>query len=194
MRAALAVLVCCALPAFAREAERTEAAGLRFLLPKSWERVQPTSPVRTMESRIPRARGDKEDGELILFQFGTATGGGVSDNVERWYAQFTQPDGRPSREAAIVSTRMVHGPSVKLIDLSGTFRPQLGPMEHSSKPGYRLLGAVVEGEGGPWFWRGAGTGRDDGQGQGRIRCVDRISRAGPLRSGFGATPAAEGAH
>jgi hypothetical protein len=155
-RSTVLFLAALAPPALAAETVRDEAVGLRFSVPKAWQRVERTSEVRAAQFRIPRAGKDSEDGELILFRFGTAKGGDVEDNVERWYAQFTQPDGRPSRDAAVVTTRTVGGLKVTVIDLSGTYMPQMGPMERAAKPGYRLLGAVVEGEGGPWFWRAVG--------------------------------------
>jgi hypothetical protein len=155
MRLVVAVALAVALPAFASE----EAAGLRFSVPKGWQRGQPSSPLAIVQLRIPRARGDDAGGEVVLFRFGDAKGGGLSDNVERWYSQFKQPDGRPSKEVAVVTTRTVHGLTVKTIDLSGTYRAQMGPMDNPSKPGYRLLGAVVEGHGDPWCWRAVGPAK-----------------------------------
>lgn len=161
MRVALPLLVAIAVAgAFVSDgACSDEVAGLRFSLPRGWSRVPAGSAILDAQFRIPRARHDKEDGELALFRFGEAKGGGVSDNVARWYSQFTQPDGRSSEDVALVSTRTVHGLNVKVIDLSGTYRQQMGPMEHPAKPGYRLFGAVVEGQGGPWFWRAVGPAK-----------------------------------
>lgn len=159
MRAVMPLVLALAASAFASDGVRTEAGGLVFSIPDRWERVRAASPLRAAQFRIPRERGDKDDGELILFLHGETKGGGAADNVERWYSQFTQPDGRPSKDAAVVSTRTVNGLDVKVIDVSGTFRPQMGPMEHRARPAYRLLGAVVEGEGGPWFLRAVGPAK-----------------------------------
>jgi hypothetical protein len=155
MRPAVVLLVGLAIPALAAEDARMEAVGLRFVVPRGWERVQPTSPMRGAQFRIPRAGRRQEDGELILFRFEERKGG-ISDFVTRWYEQFKQPDGRPSKEVASVTRRNVNGLSVQMIDLAGTYRAPMGPMEHPEKPGWRLLGAVVEGEGGPWYWRAVG--------------------------------------
>jgi hypothetical protein len=156
MRSAVPLLVAIVLGAFVSDGACSEVAGLRFSLPRGWDRVPVGSAILDAQFNIPRARHDKEDGELVLFRFGEAEGGGASDNVARWYSQFTQPDGRSSQDVAVVSTRAVRGFTVKVIDLSGTYRQQMGPMEHPTKPGYRLLAAVVEGSGGPWFWRAVG--------------------------------------
>jgi hypothetical protein len=133
---------------------------LRFSVPDDWQRVPSPSPLRVAQFTLPHARGDDEDGELILFTFEDPQGPRtLSDAVERWYSQFTQPDGRPSREVAVVTTRKMRDLDVKIVDLSGTYRAQMGPMEHPSRPGYRLLGAVVESQGGPWYWQAVGPSK-----------------------------------
>ena len=154
---AIALLVLLAVRALAADDGRMEkVVGLRFAVPAGWERVQATSPMRAAQFRIPRAGRGQEDGDLVLVRFDDPKGGEVSDFVARWYAQFTQPDGRPSKEAATATKQSVNGLSVEVIDLSGTYRPALGPMDHVEKPGWRLLGAVVRGDGGPWYLRAVG--------------------------------------
>jgi hypothetical protein len=149
-----AVLALAVAVATAGDASRTESAGLRFAVPTAWGRVPATSDVRAAQFRIPRAEGDPEDGELVLFFFGASKGGGVEDNLTRWYGQFTQPDGRPSRDAATLTIRTVRGLKVTAVDLAGTYAG-MGPGSQP-KPGMRLLAAIVEGSGGPWFWKAVG--------------------------------------
>jgi hypothetical protein len=157
MRPAVALLAVMAVRALAAEDGGLEVAGLRFAVPKGWERVPAASPMRAAQFRIPRAGRKQEDGELILFRYGAPEGGAATDLVERWYTQFTQPDGRSSKEAASVTRQSVNGLTVEVIDLSGTYHPAMGPMEHTEKPNWRLLGAVVEGDDrGPWYWRAVG--------------------------------------
>lgn len=137
---------------------RSEAANLRFTVPADWTRVPAPSDVRAGQWRIPRAAGDTEDGELILFFFGKGQGGRAEDNLERWYRQFTQADGRPSRDAAVVTIRTVHGLKVTSVDLAGTYSgATMAPGAAAKpKPGTRLLGAIVEGDDGPWFFKAIG--------------------------------------
>ena len=138
----------------AAESLHTEAAGIRFAVPRDWSRVPAPSDVRAAQYRIPRAAGDGEDGELVLFFFGKGQGGSAEDNLTRWYAQFTRPDGRASRDAATVTSRTVRGLRITAVDLPGTY---LGGTPGSApRPGFRLLAAVVEGEGGPWFFKAVG--------------------------------------
>jgi hypothetical protein len=144
--------------AAAAESTRTEAAGLRFAVPRAWTRVPAPSDVRAAQYTIPRAKGDVLDGELVLFHFGTGKGGSAEDNLNRWYGQFVQPDGRASRDAAVVTMRTVGGLKVTSVDLAGTYLGMQMPGGRAlePKPGFRLLAAVVEGPGGPWFLRALG--------------------------------------
>jgi hypothetical protein len=159
----LLVLVALAAPASAQTA-RTEAAGLRMTVPKAWTRVPAPSDMRAAQYRVPRAAGDGDDAELVLFFFGPGKGGSVQDNLNRWYGQFTPTDGRTSRDAATVATRTVGDLKVTTVDLAGTYAP--GPMGGPAagpKTGYRMLAAIVEGEGGPWFLKLIGPAATVGQ-------------------------------
>jgi hypothetical protein len=97
MRLAVALLLVLAAPALASEDVRTEAAGLRFTVPKGWERVPTASPMRAAQFRIPRAGGKQEDGEFIVFRFDVPKGGTTSDFVGRWYRSSRSPTGGPRR-------------------------------------------------------------------------------------------------
>jgi hypothetical protein len=132
---------------------RHEAAGLRFAVPGEWTRVPAPSDVRAAQYRIPRAGGDTDDGEIVLYFFGPNRGGGVDENVTRWYGQFSQPDGRASKDVAVRTTRKVRDLDVTLVDLSGTYAGMGGV---PPAPNRRMLAAVVEGKGGPWFWKAIG--------------------------------------
>ena len=151
----------------AAETMRHEAAGLRFSVPRTWTRVPAPSDVRAAQYNIPAAGGEAEDGELILFYFGQDKGGGVQDNLDRWYGQFTQTDGKPSKDAAVLTIRTVSGLRVTAVDLSGTYSAMAGPMQKAEpKAGYRMLGAIVEGNGGPWFFKATGPAATIGAAKG----------------------------
>src|SRR5450432_3402808 len=45
------------------------------------------------EFAIPASKGDSADGRLTVM----AAGGGIDANIDRWYGQFTQPDGASTR-------------------------------------------------------------------------------------------------
>ena len=135
---------------------RTEAANLRFAHPSEWTRVPAPSDMRAAQFRVPKAAGDADDAEAVLFFFGKGQGGGATDNLERWYRQMTQPDGKPSKDAGVVTIKTVNGLKITILDLPGTYQPMSAAGnagDATPKPGYRLLAAVVEGDSGPWFFR-----------------------------------------
>ena len=140
--------------AAAADTLHAEAAGLRFTVPREWSRVPAASEMRAAQYRIPRASADAEDGELVLFYFGEGKGGSSEDNLTRWYGQFTEPDGRPPRDVATVTSRTVHGLRVTALDLPGTYVG--GPSGSAPRAAFRLLAAVVEGKSGPWFFKAVG--------------------------------------
>jgi hypothetical protein len=128
-----------------------EDAGLRYAVQTDWVRVPAPSDMRAAQYRVPGAEG--KDAELVLFFFGKGQGGDAEANLERWYGQFTQPDGSASRDKAVVTIRTVNALKVTAVDLSGTYTAmgRGGPSQAATDQ--RMVAAVVEGEGGPWFLR-----------------------------------------
>jgi hypothetical protein len=158
MRAFFAIaLMAAAVSVASADPVRTQAAGLRFSHPGEWVRVPAPSDMRAAQFRVPRTGADTEDAEAVLFYFGAGQGGGTQENLERWYGQMTQPDGKPSKDAGIVTIKTVKGLKVTALDLAGTYKGMPAPGQPAvAKPGYRLLAAAIEGEGGPWFFRVVG--------------------------------------
>ena len=140
----------------AADVVKKEDAGLRYSLPTSWLRVPAPSDMRAAQYQIP-ASGEAAAGELVVFFFGEGQGGSADANLERWYDQFTQPDGSASRDAAVITKRTVNGLRITQLDLSGSYAasPRMGATA-GAKPGTRMLAAVIEGTGGPWFLRAVG--------------------------------------
>jgi hypothetical protein len=128
------------------------AAGLTFATPDGWRQSPPTSSMRVAEFVLPRAVGDGEDAQLIVYYFGGG-GGSVEANMQRWIGQIRQPDGKPSSEAAKKETRKVNGLSLTLVDVSGTYIAEMSPGagDHNNKMRFRLRAGVVETSKGPYF-------------------------------------------
>ena len=158
MRASLAIaLVAAFVSAASADPVRTQAAGLRFSHPSEWVRVPAPSDMRAAQFRVPKTGADTEDAEAVLFFFGPGQGGGTQENLDRWYGQMTQPDGKPSKDAGIVTIKTVKGIKVTALDLPGTYKGMPAPGQPAvAKSGYRLLAAAIEGPGGPWFFRVVG--------------------------------------
>ncbi len=157
-RLAIVLVALLVLPAAAADTVRTEAVRLRFSVPRAWIRVPAHSDERAAQWKLRRAVGDAEDGELVLFFFGKGEGGSVEENLDRWRALFILPEGRPRREAGVVTTRTARGLRVTKLDIAGTYKPPQTSdgLLPPTKRGHRMLAAMIDGETGPWFFRATG--------------------------------------
>lgn len=123
------------------------AGGIRWKVPASWVE-QPGSSMRVANYKVPGASADAA-GECAVFFFGPGQGGSVDANLERWARQF---EGNPIPDR---SERRVDGLPVTIARLAGTYLAPGGPMMQSQgkRPGYRLLGAIVEAPEGLVFFK-----------------------------------------
>jgi hypothetical protein len=128
------------------------AATLAYTTPPGWQKQPVASSMRVAEFALPRAQGDGEDAQLVVYYFG-GSGGSVDANLDRWVGQMQQPDGKPTSAVARKQTRTVNGLTVTLLDVSGTYVAEMAPgaSERHNKPNYRLRAGVVETTSGPYF-------------------------------------------
>ena len=131
-----------------------DAAGqegtVKFDMPANWQQQPPANQMRVAQATIPGAGGA---GDLVVFYFGPGGGGGVEANIQRWVDQMDPaPGSNPQPESF-----EVNGYHVTWIDVSGTLKPSnMGTGPTTEQPNSRLYGAVVEGPGGPWFFKATG--------------------------------------
>ena len=129
----------------AKEAAKDTGIALsdgRLLLKpaKGWLRKKPRNRIVEYEFAAPAVEGDKLDGRVTIM----GAGGSVEANIDRWIAQFTQPDRKSTRDRGTFKETKVAGQTVHLVDLSGTFRDQLGPFAPATmRDNYRMLGAII---------------------------------------------------
>lgn len=142
------------------------SAGLSWTPPASWKNAG-QKPMRVATYTVPAAGGDMEAGECAVYYFGQGQGGSVQANLDRWIGQFQQPNGKPSKDVAHTGKKTIHGLNVTTVDVSGTYTGMGGPMSptHTSKNGYRLLGAIVEGPEGAVFFKFTGPVKTVAAGQ-----------------------------
>ena len=125
---------------------------LKFTIPQGWISETPATASRKAQYKLPRAEGDSEDAQLVIYYFGGG-GGTPQANVDRWVGEFTGLDGKPASGSAKVTHKTINGIPLTLVDVSGTYASSMGSMmkgEHA-KSGIRLLGAIAESGNGPWF-------------------------------------------
>lgn len=130
-------------------------AGLKWTAPANWKN-EGSRPMRAATYAVSAAAGDKENSECVVYFFGEGQGGGVEQNIERWKNQFQGPGGKPAE--AQIRKRTVHGVPVTTIEASGAYTGMGGPMnpDRTPRPGYSMLGAILEGPGGNVFIKFAG--------------------------------------
>lgn len=127
------------------------AGGITWKAPKEWK-AQPARPMRAATYLLPSVGGG-EAPELAVFYFGKNQGGTVEANIERWAAQFDAAEGAP-RTPPKISKSKVNGLALTRVETRGIYNAAMGPMgPRTAKPGFRLLGAIVEGPEGPVFFK-----------------------------------------
>jgi hypothetical protein len=128
----------------AGDTARQAPSRLAFALPAAWVKETPSSGMRLAQAKIPGPAGPAE---LAIFFFGAGGGGTADANIDRWIGQIDQPAAPPKR-----GSFATHGLGVTWVEVAGTMKPStIGMGPATAQPGSRLLGAVVEGPGGPWF-------------------------------------------
>jgi hypothetical protein len=136
------------------------AAGLVFTAPPAWTSRPPASSMRVAEFIVPKAAGDAEDAEAIIYFFG-GSGGSVDANIDRWIGQMQQPDGSASKEKARRETLTINGLKVTTVDVAGTYVAEVRPgaTERHNKPAFRLRAAVIETPRGPYYIKMTGPAK-----------------------------------
>ena len=154
------ILLPAALIALASVQNAAPAAGLAFTAPSAWTSRPPASTMRVAEFVVPRAAGDSEDAEAIVYFFG-GSGGTAEANIDRWIGQMQQPDGSASKDKARREVLTINGLKVTTVDLAGTYVAEVRPgaTERHNKPDFRLRAAVVETPRGPYYIKMTGPAR-----------------------------------
>lgn len=130
-------------------------AGVSFTPPAHWQDLGEKG-MRKGQYRIDPVDGDQAQGEVNIFYFGPASGGGVEANLDRWIGQMVLPDGSDPSAAAVRSTFTAGGMPGHIVSLDGTYKSGGGrPMGGTTTmlEGYRLVGVVIEGPQGSLFFK-----------------------------------------
>lgn len=124
--------------------------GARVDRPEGWNFLAPSSSMRLAEAEIPGPAGPAL---LTVFFFGAGGGGGIDANLQRWAGQIEADPGAET----VRDNFEVNGYTISTISVAGTLSPsRMGGGPSEPTPGSRLLGAVIEGPGGPWFFKVTG--------------------------------------
>ncbi len=128
-----------------------QAGSLTYTAPSAWKSRPAASSMRVAEFVVPRAQGDPEDADVVIYFF-AGGGGSVEANIERWIGQFEAAGGGPAKPLGRNSFSV--GPlKVTTLDVNGTYvaetRPGSG--QRMNKPKFAMRAAIVETARGPYF-------------------------------------------
>lgn len=128
--------------------------GLSLSVPSEWEKGTPTNSMRVAQWVLPGPGGDAE---LVVFRF-PGGGGGIEENVARWKGQFQAPEGKTIDDVTQTKTVEVGGLKTTLVDVSGTYVAAVTPgaEEKHNDANQRMLAAIVEGSGDPFYFKAVG--------------------------------------
>jgi hypothetical protein len=139
----------------AQDTQAITAAGIKFQAPKSWKANPPRNTMRQAELVVAPVEGDKAPAELVLFVF-PGGAGSVQANVQRWEMQFRDAQGKTVRSKS-TEIKAKGGVPVTRVELEGTYvEPTFGQGDPTPKPGYRLLGGIVETPQSAYFFKMTG--------------------------------------
>lgn len=128
-----------------------KAAELAFKVPTEWETQPASSPMRVSQFVVPGPGGD---GEMVVFRFAGGAGG-IDANVARWKGQFVPPEGKTIDDLTKTSSFEAGTLKVTLVDITGHYsapeRP--GSPNMVDEPDHRMIAAIVEGAGDPFFFK-----------------------------------------
>ncbi len=123
----------------------SNAVDVTWTVPSAWSTEPNATGMRKATYKVARAAGDGDDATVSVIQ----AGGTVDANVERWYGQFNNVHDQKRNELRV-------GPlKVTVVEAHGTYTGG-GVMVGESpnpKPGWALLGAIVETSPQPYFFK-----------------------------------------
>jgi hypothetical protein len=146
-----AALMSASLPLAAAAPASFKAGELHFDRPESWAWIPTQSPMRKAQLAVPAASG--EPGEVVFFHFGASNGGGTQANVDRWFSQF---EGSRQEIKARTEEAKAGANKVTYVFAEGTYLSGMPGGPRTPKPGFAMLGAIVEDSGGFVFVRFTG--------------------------------------
>lgn len=133
-----------------------DAPGLRFDAPSAWQRSAPGGMrIAEFTAKPPDDMEKFDTASIVFFYFGPQGAGDVQANIDRWASLVLDKDGAPA--VPEIKSQEIEGLKVTTATLHGVYLSGPPQGEKTPKPGYTLVGAIVEGGAqGPVFIRMTG--------------------------------------
>ena len=160
-----------ARPPAAPAAARHALGPFTVVTPPEWTAKPFTSSMRAADYLVSAAPG--EEAELVIYYFGVDGAGSIDDNLDRWFGQFTQPDGRTSRDAAKIEKTTFAGQEAIVVSVSGHFSAaaMAGVSEAVDKDNQSMLAAIIASPKGPYYFRLLGASKTVDASAARFRAM-----------------------
>lgn len=127
----LSALAAAALCAAAGLAADVEIAGMKSKAPDGWKEEATSSEMRLAQFKLPKAEGDDEDAQLIVFYFKGGSGT-AEQNLKRQLAKFKPAEGKDAPEVKVDKIK-VGGHEAPYQDITGTYLQKKRPFDPSDK-------------------------------------------------------------
>ena len=143
---------------FAADGPTLTLEALKFTAPTGWIDVPVTSPMRkatwrtsaepshTRQPHDLSSQGQSDAAEISFFAFGKDQGGSVSENIQRWFSQFSESAAKGQSATVNVNNR-----TITFAKSEGTFTSGMPGGPTTPLPDYALCGAIIETESGAIF-------------------------------------------
>jgi hypothetical protein len=136
--------------------EAIDLGGLKSKIPDGWKLLEPSNKLRKYQISIPKAEGDKDNTELVVFFFGAGGGGETEANITRWKSQFIAPEGKTIDQVSKVEKYKVgKDADVVCLDISGTYKYKFPPNDprakEQRKENYRRFNVIFDTDKGAYF-------------------------------------------
>jgi hypothetical protein len=149
----LVAVVAAGMLTFPALAGDLELGGMKAKVPAGWKEEAPTSNMRLTQFKLPKAEGDSEDAELIVFFFKSGSGS-AEDNLKRQLAKFKPLEGKDKVEAKLEKIK-IGKYEAQYQDITGTFLSKSRPADPAAKvtekTNYRQLYVVLLTDNGDFY-------------------------------------------
>ncbi|MFO0879010.1 MAG: hypothetical protein U0840_16830 [Gemmataceae bacterium] len=120
--------------------------GVESKTPAAWVKEAPANTMRFAQFKLPKVKGDKDDGELVIFK---GLGGSAEANIDRWKKQFVAPKGKGIDDISKVTNIEMAGGKGLMVEVSGTYMFNPAPFNPRSKAvpreEYKMVGIHLDG-------------------------------------------------
>ena len=140
-----------AFPCAAQAQKTVTLLDYTATVPANWVAVPPASSMRLAQYTIP-GRDTSVAAEVVVYFFGKGQGGNVEDNLARWKAQFSTPDGSPVYENVVRDSSSAF--PVTVAEYRGTYARGIGAGDAANaKPKQTLIAVIAETPRGTLFFQ-----------------------------------------